>query len=297
MTTSHARFGRASIVRTIATLAAGAALLLAGASAASAAELTVAWRPTNDDVTGGYDVEVLDDGGRVIQTIDARSATTAVVSGLADGTTYRFRVRPYDQWGNRAEQPSADIATMPAPRVDMLSRWEPAGATATAELLGANFAPGARLIAKRAGLVVTSTTVIDPGKLTAEVSNPGGVSPVASDFLVVNPVRRADAFLAAHPELLDVNQDGAVDEADADAVAAAFGAPATSSRGRSQSRSAPGTGTMDAASSTGTTGVVATRPELDVNGDGMVDGEDLAAIRARLVTPAGNRPDRNPKTR
>ncbi len=305
MTTSCARSGYDRPLGRM--LAAGAALLLAGAFTASAGEITLAWSPTNDDVTAGYDVEVLDESGQVIQTIDARTATKTVVGGLDDGTTYRFRVRPYDQWGNKADQPSRDLTTLPSPRVDMLSRWEAGtGATATAELLGANFAPGARVIAKRPGLVVTAATVVDPGKLTAEVKNPHGVSPVASDFVVVNPVRRADAYIAANPELLDVNQDGTVNQADADTVAAAFGASAgsTSTRGRSGGRSAGGIGTQDVGTGGTPQAVPATRPELDVNGDGMVDGEDLAAIKARLTTPAQSRTrgddspeDRDPKPR
>lgn len=257
-------------------LAAAATVLLAGAGSAPAGELSLAWARSHDDVTAGYLVEVLDTTGTLVDTLDAKDKTRATVTGLADGTLYRFRIRPYDQWGHNAKVPSAEIVTMAAPRIDMLSRWDDAGGTATLELLGANFAPGARVVARRTGLVVGETTVVDTGRLQAVVKNPGGVSPMAEDFLVVNPVRRSEEYLDAHPELTDIDQDGAVAEADAQLVARAFGAA-----GRVEVRAA--------AAGAGP------RPELDVNGDGLIDGEDVAAVRARMA--AASRTNRTPKGR
>lgn len=232
------------------------ATLLLATPAVFAGELGLAWAPSQDDVTAGYDVEVLPSEGDVpLRVEDVEAATTYRVYGLEDGQVYRFRVRPYDIFGQRADEPSAEIVTMPAPRIDALSVEAQGEGRFVLTLEGANFASGARLVPRRDDLRVLGSEITGHTRLVATVAWTGAGALLPRDFLVANAVRRSDAFIAAHPELLDVDGSGAIDEADAASVKAAFGVRAGDAR-------------YDEA--------------LDVNGNGVVDGEDLSAIRAKL---------------
>ena len=64
------------------------ALGLAAGANALAGELTLAWEPSRDALTAGYEVEVLDGADRVLETIDAGAGTSIVVSGLDDGRVF-----------------------------------------------------------------------------------------------------------------------------------------------------------------------------------------------------------------
>ncbi len=243
------------------------ALFVLGAVAASAADLTVAWEASDDEVTAGYDVEVLDLEGEVLQTLDAADATRLVITGLADGTVYRVRVRPYDQWGNRARTPSRDLVTYPSPRVDeVLAAPEP-GRTGEALLRGVNIAPGARLVPVRAGLKALAVRVLAHDRVAVDVALAAGARALApGDLLVVNPVRRTDEYLKLHRELLDVDGSGSIDPADAQAVRGAAGRKA-------------GAPDFD--------------PVLDLNGDGALDDADAVLIETLLAPsgpPAGQAP-------
>jgi hypothetical protein len=231
----------------------GTAILSAGFTPAG--EISLSWQKNHDDVTAGYAVEVVDAGGQVREVIDAKNTTTARVTDLADGQVYTFRVRPYDQWGNRADEPSTELVTMPAARVDGLENWKSSGRTATADLVGINFAQGARVISRLQGMKVLSATTTDTARLQVTIEDASGRMPLASDFFVANPARRSDAYVTAHRGLLDVNRDGTVNHADVVAVVSAFGAKV---------------------------GDAAFSRDLDVNGDGVIDGEDASFIRALL---------------
>ena len=223
---------------------------------AAAGSLNLAWAPSPDEVTAGYKLEVLTDDGRVVSTIDAKEATTAAVDHLADGQFYRFRVRPYDQWGNAGE-PSAEVRTMPSPKVFGVDRFAFVGGQATFVLSGANVAPGARVVSLRPGMVVGSVQVLSDSAVRVAAAGPAAsLAPLPGELVVHNPVRRSDAFVAAHPELLDVDHSGTVDAQDLGIVAALFGVDSRSPR---------------------------YNPDADVNGDGLIDGEDASLVRARLA--------------
>lgn len=238
----------------LSTLLLSLGVLAAGATFAPAAEIALRWAPSADDVTAGYEVEVLDADGNVDDRIDAGNKTQLVVNGLTDGTVYRFRVRPYDTWGHKAARPSAEIATLPAPRVDAVEDWSIKGDTARCTLVGVNFDKGAHVAPALPGVKVTLVKVIDTTRLTVELKG-ATRAPIASDMLVVNPVRHADEFVKKHAQLLDVDRNGTVDRQDATRIQAAFGA---------------------------TRGTRNYHPDLDVNGDGVIDGEDLSIVRAAL---------------
>jgi hypothetical protein len=236
-------------------------LLLCGAAApAFAADLTVAWKASDDEVTAGYDVEVLDLEGEVLQTLDAGDATRLVIPGLADGTVYRVRVRPYDQWGHRAREASRDLVTYPAPRVDAVVAAPEPGQRGEAVLRGVNVAPGARVVPVRAGLRTGAVRVLAHDRVAVEVSLARGARPLApGDLLVVNPVRRTEEYLNVHRELLDVDGSGGADLADAQSIRQAAGPKA---------------------------GEAGFDPALDLNGDGAIDEADAVMIEAILAPPS-----------
>lgn len=222
-----------------------------------AADLTLTWRGNDDDVTAGYLVELHDASGALLRTVDAQDKTRLVLRNLDDNRLLFVAVRPYDVGGNRARKASDPLVTYPNPRIDRLDGTIDTGRPFKLTLYGANFADGARVVSKRRGVTVTSTTVLRTDAAIVDVSVRSALTqPLsAADFTVANPVRRAAEYLEAHPELLDVDGSGAVDAADLARVDAAFG-------------TRPGGAGLDA--------------ELDLNADGVVDGEDAAPVRRFL---------------
>ena len=235
-----------------------ASLLTLLALPALAGELTVSWAPNHDDATAGYDIEVLDADSQLQRTLDVQGDTQVTLRELPDGELVRVRVRPYDRWGGRASKPSVEIVTLPTPHVDAVTGWTPDATENVLRVSGANFAPGARLMARRSDWRVLSATVAGPGEIVARVRGASvGAAPLAGDFFVVNPVRRSEEFLRAHPQLFDVDHSSAVDEVDLALVSQAFGGKVGDARG-------------------------AAPAEFDITGDGLVDGEDISTLRSFL---------------
>jgi hypothetical protein len=232
-----------------------ASALFSAQAGAQAGELTVTWRANDDDVTAGYVVEVRDQDGFLIQSHDARAKTRAVLRELPDNQLLSVSIRPYDEYGNRARQASTPIVTYPTPRVDAIDGEVQPGRSFKLTLYGANFADDARVLAKRRGITVLNTTVLRSDAAIVEllVDREGALR--LSDFYVANPVRRAAEYLDAHPELLDLDQSGTIDAADLARVEASFGQTAARTPG-------------------GET--------LDLNADGLIDGEDAAVVRRHL---------------
>ncbi len=70
-------------------------LLLCGVAApALAADLTVAWKASTDEVTEGYDVEVLNLDGEILQTLDAGDATRVACAFAPTTSGATARARP-----------------------------------------------------------------------------------------------------------------------------------------------------------------------------------------------------------
>lgn len=233
--------------------------LLAAAPATPAADLTIAWKANDDDVTAGYDVEVLDLDGEPVQTLDAGDATRIVITDLADGTLYRIRVRPYDEWGNRARRPSEELVTYPKPRLEAVEAAPAAGRRGEAVLRGANVAVGARVLSVRGGLQTGTVRVLAHDRVAVEVSlAPGADAIRPGDFLVVNPVRRAVEYAKVHAQILDVDRSGRVEPADAALVERAAGLRQ---------------------------GEAGFDPALDLNGDGVLDESDLGMFETLFDRP------------
>lgn len=229
--------------------------LLLSTAVGTAGTLTLTWRASDDEVTAGYDIEVRHADGSLLRTVDAGAATRLELRDLADDTPLFFSIRPYDRAGLRARKGSDPLVTFANPRVDRVSGDLRVGESFKLQLTGANFADGARVAVRKPGVVVVSTTVIRPDAAIVELRSATLTALLPVDFTVANPVRRAAEYLEAHPELLDVDQSGTVDEADWNRLSAAFGANATE----------PG---VDAG--------------LDLTGDGVIDAEDAAPVRAWL---------------
>lgn len=262
---------RAALRSTLLALALSSTL----ATVAVAGELTVTWRGNDDDATAGYSVEVRGDDGRLVQTIDAGEKTRLVLKDLPDNTPLSIAIRPYDQAGNPAREASRPIVTLAEPRIDAVEGEQAGQGRFKLMLLGANFADGAQAHSRRGRVQVLSTTVLRPDAAIVDVAIVGGASRplTARDLTIANPVRRAAEYLDAHPELFDIDRSGTVDEADLQAIDGAFGLM-------------PRAGSLDAA--------------LDLNRDGVIDGEDAAPLRRHLLRqtaaaePSGTEPTAGP---
>lgn len=244
----------------LATLVAVCAL---AALPAAAGTMTLSWSPSTDSMTVGYDVEILDEAGQILRVIDAESSTTVTVDELTDGTVHRFRVRPYDASGARARRASAALTTMPSPRIESLAGTIIAGERGEVSVFGANFDQDARFVSKRKGVIVRQATIASHDLAVLVLDWDGTGAPVSiADLLAINPVRKNERYFNHNPVVLDVDGSGAIDDADERLVRDAFGAK----RGEPTYRAA-----------------------LDVNGDGVIGGEDAAPIRARLdgTAPSG----------
>ncbi len=235
------------------------AFVLFALAPSMAGDLTLAWGESDDAVTAGYEVEVLDSKGSLLEVLDVGEATRVVVTQLDDGELYRFRVRPYDEWGNLASDTSSEIETLPSPRIDAITGEVDPGRGGRLSIEGANFADGAWAVSRVDGLVVDDMVVIrhDLAIVTLRSTKGSEVTAISpEELLIVNPVRKAEAYLRSHPELLDLDGSGEVDEVDLGILESLFGV----SRGDALFR-----------------------PELDPTGDGVIDGEDHAMVRALLV--------------
>ncbi len=233
-----------------------AALILALAcGAVCAGELVLAWGEPTDALTAGFEVEVLDGEGRMVQVLDVGLASRAVITGLADGQRYSFRLRPYDSFGNAARRASQPLVSYPAPRIDEVEGDLRPGRGSLLSVRGANFDDGAWVLARRPGLEVLETTVIRHDLAVVEVRVSDSVPLTPDDLLVVNPAPKAPVYATAHPEVLDLDGSGSLDEGDLALLEQLFGV----------GRDDP-----------------AYRAVWDPTGDGVIDGEDAAWLREAI---------------
>lgn len=220
-----------------------------------AGELTLGWQAPTDALTAGLEVEVATEEGQVIEILDVGAATRAVVTGLEDGRRYRFRLRPYDRYGNPAEAPTKEIITFPEPRIDSVEGVVEPGQISRVSLYGANFDDGAWVVSRLAGVRIEQTVVVRQDLIVVSLVAGETVELGPASLLVVNPVRKTGAYVAAHPETLDLDASGTVDGEDLRLLEEYFGVERTDPR---------------------------YRPSLDPTGDGVIDGEDAALIRQFL---------------
>jgi len=91
--------------------------VLALASPAAAATLTLAWDPPADDTVVGYMVLYGTSSGVYTGKVDVGDVTSAPVSGLADSTRFFFVVQAYDESGALSERSNEVSGTTPTPSV------------------------------------------------------------------------------------------------------------------------------------------------------------------------------------
>jgi len=70
--------------------------------AAHAGEVTVAWDPNPEPEVAGYKIYYGTSSGNYTASLDAGSATSALVSGLQEGVTYFFSAVAYDASNNES---------------------------------------------------------------------------------------------------------------------------------------------------------------------------------------------------
>lgn len=232
-----------------------ATVALTGWSPARAGELTLGWQAPSDALTAGFEVEVATEDGQLIEILDVGKATRAVVTGLEDGRRYRFRLRPYDRYGNGAEVPTKEIITFPEPRIDAIEGALESGRVCRVSLHGANFDDGARVVSRLRGVRVEETVVVRQDLIVVSLVSGEATQLQPASLLVVNPVPKTGSYVAAHPETLDLDASGVVDEEDLRLLEDYFGIERTDPL---------------------------YRPALDPTGDGVIDGEDAALIRQFL---------------
>lgn len=256
--------------RSLRMVAAKALLASVATMPAVAGELTVAWTPSESREIAGYRVYVGAEPGVYTRIEDAGKNAKIVLRDLEDERTHFVAVKAYDGRGKDVSGFSQELATMPRPRVDSV---EPStlvpGTKAYVVLHGANVDRQAQLKARDPRIAVRSAVRAGDGTvialieaLAAPSARPSSaVSLAPSSFQIVNPGRKAEEFFRAHPEVVDVDNDNRVDDADLRILQAAFGTKSGDAH----------------------YGVPA-----DLDGDGVVDGRDLSRVIARLGTSSGS---------
>jgi hypothetical protein len=247
-----------------------AAILAAGVAAnpAGAGQIHVAWDPVPGAT--GYKVYAGTSSG-VYGSPVTSSTTSAVLTNLADCQTWYVAVKAYNSAGE-SSQFSNELSGWPRPSVTAAS---PAsilqGAQATIEITGANFQAGAAVEIDNIGVSPASVRVLSCNRMQLLAT----IEPTAENVRaaevgrftvsVVNPDSvfgsRSEAFeVAINPARFDINKTddatrGRIDGKDTVWLARLFG-------------SREGTSSYD--------------PDSDFDGDGWVDGVDLAHIASNL---------------
>jgi hypothetical protein len=246
----------------------GAAVLLSLSVPATAGTVSLAWDPASG--AAGYRVYYGSSSGSYTQSVDVGSATSATVSGLGDCQSWYLAVKAYN---NAGESPgfSNEITGWPAPRVDSTSpSSRKQGDQFTLDINGANFRSGATVQADNPNVFLGSpsiqcnqisvATTIEPtaagvraaevGPLTVSVDNPDTTfdDGVGVFDVLVNPAR------------FDISADpgpsqGRLDGRDTILLSTLFG-------------SQEGDAVYD--------------PDADYDGDGWIDGQDLAYLAGNL---------------
>jgi hypothetical protein len=245
---------------------------LLGASVApgSAGTISVAW----DGVSGatGYRLYYGASSGQYTSSLDLGSRTEATLDGVADCTTWYVAVKAYNPNGE-SPQFSNEVSGWPRPVVETISPSSGMqGSQFTLDIRGANLRPGATVeVEDNPGVVLAAPavlgcdhvqvlTTVEPmaeevppakvGSFTVSVTNPDrayGSSPGALEILI-NPAR-FDVVSAQGPS------EGRLDGRDAILISSLFG-----------------NREVDAAFD----------PDVDFNGDGWIDGADLAYLAGNL---------------
>lgn len=238
--------------------------------------IRLAWDPVAG--ADGYRIHYGNSPGNYTRTLTVGRQPQAILNGLTDCTTWYMSVQAYNQVGSSAL--SGEIAGWPRPEVTSVNpSTTRQGAQFTMTLNGANFASGAELVLQEqtvpedvAGnplVRVESSTVVECGRIqamfTVEPTSRGVRAMEVGDFSIGYEVRNPDDVYGEALKPLevqfdlarwDINVTGAetrdrIDGADLSWLSFSYG-------------SREGEAYYD--------------PDADLNGDGIVDGLDLAYL-------------------
>jgi hypothetical protein len=225
---------------------------------ARAGELRISWNPSVDPRTTGYHVYVGSAPGQYTRLLDAGLDAKATIVDLDDDRKCFVVVKAHDETGAESAS-SAELVSLPRPRVGGVEpRSMRAGATTLVTITGSNIDESAIVRSGDPRFIVRSTTAAGPGVMIVEVltlaSPSGEIALDPTSFTVINPGRKSEAFFTAHPEAFDADGDHLVDQQDVRFVQDVFGA---------------------------TEGAGGYSLAADLDGNGVVDGNDLARVIAR----------------
>ncbi|HXV75660.1 MAG TPA: hypothetical protein VD788_05015 [Candidatus Polarisedimenticolaceae bacterium] len=260
-----------------------AGLLAALPGAASAGSIHLAW----DAVPGatGYRAYFGTASGQYTGVVDMKNATSGTLTGLLDCTTYYVSIKAYDTNGGISSQFSNEVAGWARPLIDRMTPTSVVqGETRlTVDVFGANFDPDAALAWSIDGvprdidgnelivledLAVQSCTelrayvTLEPAARGLRAMQIGGFN---VDFEVVNP----DTVFGTGRETIQVELDeirADINQSDGDTFERVDGKDLTWLARAHASRE----------------GQPYFNPDADLDGDGMVDGSDLAMLAARF---------------
>lgn len=247
-----------------------AVLLAVGTAAAPAVagEIQVAWDAVAN--ASGYRVYYGTSSGNYTQTLTS-TTTTATINNLNDCQTWYVAVKAYNSAGE-STQFSNELSGWPRPAVSSATPGAvQQGQQVVVNISGSNFQSGATVEIDNPRVTLTSVRVNSCNQVqllaTVEPTAPNASAARVGSFAlsVVNPDTvfgsRSDTFqVAVNPARFDINTSdattqGRIDGKDTVWLARLFG-------------SQEGTPTFD--------------PDSDFDGDGWIDGNDLAYIASNL---------------
>ncbi len=245
------------------------AVLLAASLGTHAGTITLAWDSVPDAT--GYKVYYGTASGQYTGALETGSATETTIQNLADCTNWYVAVKAYNSAGE-SQQFSAEVSGWPRPVITGASpSAAEQGDQLTIELQGINFHTGATVEIDNPNIVLQSVQALSCNRIQMLMTvepTAANVRPAAiglSSFTVVDPDNvfgtRSNAFeVQVNPARFDINKtdettNGRLDGGDTVWVARLFG---------------------------GLEGGSLYDPDADFNGDGWVDGDDLAYIASNF---------------
>ncbi len=247
---------------------AGIAFLLAAPLSALAGTISIAWDPVPGAT--GYRVYYGTQSGVYTQNRTFTS-TSATIGDLQDCTTWYVAVKAYNSAGE-SEQFSQEISGWPRPVVTAATPSSAKqGDQIVIELTGANYQNGAVVEFDNPHVHLASAQVLSCSRMqvlatvepTAVNVRPAGIG--AIDVTVANPDdvfgQKSDAFtVLVNPARFDVNQSD------------------TATRNRLDGKDTVWMARMFG----GNEGTALYDPDFDFDGDGWVDGQDLAYLASNM---------------
>jgi hypothetical protein len=244
-------------------------ILLAGGGAAEAGTISIEWDPIPG--AQGYRVHYGSESGNYSKVHKVGNATSTTIKGLSDCTTWYLAVRAHNGRAESVEF-SNEISGWPRPEVRSAGpRASIQGSRLTLEILGTNFQPGATVEVDNPHVSLDSAVALSCKRVQVsaaiEPTAPGVRAAEVGRYAVT--VSNPDNVFGAAPDLFEVRVDPARFDLD--------------------HRSGPSEGRLDGRDTIWLSRYFGTRegqadhhPDPDFNGDGWVDGIDLAYLASDL---------------